>query len=180
MGPGGCLRRLCAGCLLRGRTYRNTRPYVPEIRCGKVVRVYDGDTVHLVFRRPGAWRSAARLRVRLAGLDCAEVRAADPDERWVALRSKRLLEGRVLGRIVTVVPPLRWDKYGRLLVDLAVPGVPSISAWMIRHGDGVPYDGGTKAAVDWGARRRRQEDTIATPPGRRWYGFWHSTSKRSR
>lgn len=144
------LQRWWTGCLLRRHTYENTPAYLPRIRCGKVVRVYDGDTLHLVFRT--SWRQARRIRVRLAGFDCAEMRSSDPSERAVALRSKQRLERQVLGRIVTLHQPLKWDKYGRLLADLSTPSLPSVCDWMIQHGDGIPYDGGTKARIDWAAR----------------------------
>ena len=156
-----CVRRLCAGCALRRCTYENTKAYIPRIEYGKVVRVYDGDTLHLAFRE--SWRKpACRLRVRLAGVDCAELRSADPDEKWVARRSKRLLEERVLGKTVRLHRPLRWDKYGRLLADLATPAVPSVSGWMIEHADAIRYDGGTKTRVDWAARRRALSDPRTT------------------
>ena len=153
------LRRLWTACALRGRTYENTDPYLPRIRAGKVVRVYDGDTLHLAFRT-SRWRTS-RMRVRLAGFDCAELRTADPDEKCVALRSKRLLEEQVLHTIVTLHQPLRWDKYGRLLADLSTPRIPSICAWMVEHADGIPYDGGTKARVDWRAVRLQREKAEA-------------------
>ena len=149
------LHRLWTACALRRRTYENTPSYMPRIRVGKVVRVYDGDTLHLAFRV--SWRRTCRLRVRLAGFDCAEMRTADPDEKYVAQRSKRLLEEQVLHRVVTLHQPLKWDKYGRLLADLATSRIPSIRDWMVAHADGVPYDGGTKTRVDWSAVRLRRE-----------------------
>lgn len=141
------IHRLWTACALRGRTYENTASYIPRIRAGKVVRVYDGDTLHLAFR--ASWRRTYRVRVRLAGFDCAELRTVDPDEKYVAERSKRLLKEQVLNRVVTLHQPLQWDKYGRLLADLSTSSIPSIRDWMIAHADAIPYDGGTKARVNW-------------------------------
>ena len=149
------LRRCWTACVLRRRTYENTTVYLPRIRAGKVVRVYDGDTFHLAFQ-VSLWKTR-RIRVRLAGVDCAELRSKDSDEKFVAECAKRILEELVLGRAVTLHQPLEWDKYGRLLADLAVTGVPSIRDWMIEHADGVAYTGGTKPHVDWGAVRKRKE-----------------------
>ena len=151
-----CLRRCWTACILRRRTYENTPAYMPRIRAGKVVRVYDGDTFHLAFRV--SWSRTCRIRVRLAGVDCAELRSTDPDEKFVAECAKRILEELVLGRAVTLHQPLKWDKYGRLLADLAVSGVPSVGDWMIEHADGVAYTGGTKTRVDWSAVRKRREE----------------------
>ncbi len=144
------LRRLATACLLHRRTYQNTAPYLPRIVHAKVVKVYDGDTLHLAYCT--SWRRAQRIRVRLAGFDCAEMRSLVAAEKYVALRSKQRLEAQVLGRVVRLHQPLKWDKYGRLLADLATPSMPSIRDWMIQHGDGIPYDGGTKTRVDWQAR----------------------------
>ena len=143
------LRRLCLDCALRQSTYENTPPFMPRVSFGKVVRVYDGDTLHLAFFHG---MRAQRIRVRLLGFDCAEMRTTDPDEKAVALRSKQLLEEQVLGSIVRLHAPLQWDKYGRLLADLSTPRIPSIRDWMIEHADGIPYDGGTKTRVDWSQR----------------------------
>lgn len=101
------------------------------------------------------WKTR-RIRVRLAGVDCAELRSKDPDERFVAECAKRILEELVLGRAVTLYQPLKWDKYGRLSADLAVTGVPSVRDWMIERADGVAYTGGTKPRVDWSAVRKRK------------------------
>ena len=150
-----CLRRCLVGCTLRARTYDNTPAYIPRILAAKVVRVYDGDTLHVAFY--SSWCRAHRIRVRLAGVDCAEIRSCNPDEKFVAVRAKRVLEELVLDRAVTLHQPLRWDKYGRLLTDLALDGVPSVRDWMLRHADGVEYTGGTKSAVDWAAVRARRE-----------------------
>ena len=37
-----------------------------------------------------------------------------------------------------------FDKYGRILVRLHLPDGTHVNQWMIDHGHGVPYDGGTK------------------------------------
>ena len=148
-----CLQRCWTAFVLRRRTYENTHAYVPRILTGKVVRVYDGDTFHLAFRVSCC--RTRRIRVRLAGVDCAELRSSDQDEKFVAKCAKRILEELVLGRVVTLHQPLLWDKYGRRLADLAVTGVPSVSDWMIGHAAGVSYTGGTKPHVDWSAVRRK-------------------------
>ena len=144
-----CLRKAYTTWRLKHATYANTPAFLPDIRRGKVVRVYDGDTLHLAFLVHG---KPQRIRVRLAGFDCAEMRSSHAAEKAVALRSKQRLEQQVLGRLVQLHQPLRWDKYGRLLADISTPQIPRISQWMIAHADGIPYHGGTKAVVDWDKR----------------------------
>jgi endonuclease YncB( thermonuclease family) len=111
------------------------------MRWGKVVKVYDGDTVHLAFLERG---QIVRHPLRLLGYDCAEMRAKGTAERQLARRSKARLEELLQGRVLELLAPVRWDKYGRLLADARLPGVPSVCAWMLEHGEAVKYDGGTK------------------------------------
>ena len=141
MGCGTWLRRRYWRHALADATYQNTPKFQLPLHWAKVVKVYDGDTCHLAFRQAGSvWRHP----LRLLGYDCAEMRAKEEPERQLARQSTIKLEQLLLGRVVELRPPLNWDKYGRLLADLRLPGTPSVCAWMLEHGGAVPYDGGTK------------------------------------
>lgn len=117
------------------------------LRC-KVVAVYDGDTVTIVFPFKGkAWRE----KCRLVGIDTPEIQTKNQDEKAAALRARDWLRGEILGRKLWVRCG-RWDKFGRLLGTLyrdgngaSPPLRPSINDELIAHGFAVAYDGGTKA-----------------------------------
>ena len=57
--------------LLEECTYKNTEVYVPDIKEGKIVKCYDGDTVTIASIINN---KAYRFNVRMLGYDCAEIR----------------------------------------------------------------------------------------------------------
>jgi endonuclease YncB( thermonuclease family) len=137
---------------------------------GKCVKCYDADSTHIVVSWNGAF---TRFVCRLSGVDTAEVRTADDDEKTHAIRAREHVRGRILNKLVEVECG-QFDKYGRLLVTLferhaaagaaagANPadadvaydtGTPrresfqfddSRNAILIRNGYGYAYDGGKK------------------------------------
>jgi len=129
----------------------------------KVVHVYDGDTIRIVFRDRGA---LVQYRARMAGYDSPEMkpRLDSPNrnkEVAAATDAKFALEGRISGKVVLVECGAA-DKYGRLLVTVYAPErgaltprpqLENINEWMLASGYGVPYDGGKKTRFGEGARR---------------------------
>lgn len=78
-----------------------------------VVRVCDGDTVVVdIPEYPDVIGKA--VRVRLAGVDAPELRAADPAEREAARRAKAALEALLPPGAPVVLTGIRRDKYFRL------------------------------------------------------------------
>lgn len=102
----------------------------------KCVKVYDGDTATFVFRTaPGA--PLTRHRCRLAGIDAPEVRGVRDltPGKAAAEFLRRRLEGRVVTLSVSGT-----DKYGRLLVGVAVDGA-DVADQLLAAGHAVRYDG---------------------------------------
>lgn len=131
---------------------------------GKVVDVYDGDTLTVAVRRP----MRTSFRVRLQGIDTEEIRqpkgAADREARTArAYQARDRLIMLTTGVVATGLKgePLRealmnarrcvWvefgemDKYGRPLATIRARGVKVNSA-LVEEGLALPYDGGTKQA----------------------------------
>ena len=48
--------------------------FVPPITEGEVIHVYDGDTITIVSKLPYDESPLYRFSVRLAGIDCAEIK----------------------------------------------------------------------------------------------------------
>lgn len=135
-------------------TYANTPPFLPDVRWAKVVKVYDGDSITVAARVGNSGHSSrntrgqlARFAVRLAGIDCPELKSKNPDERAAAVHARDMLRQRVMDKIVEL-RNVKYDKYGRLLADVMLHG-QSMSAWLLEARLAVPYDGGTKPVVDW-------------------------------
>ena len=55
-------------------SYNDTTPFVYPIRYGKVIKVYDGDTITIAARLPNTDGPIYRFSVRLNGIDTPEIR----------------------------------------------------------------------------------------------------------
>lgn len=98
----------------------------PPTYVGTVVRVVDGDTLH-VHVPPGPGRRFARkVKVRLYGIDAPEL------EQTFGAASARELERLVGGRLVEVHKVTR-DDFGRLVAVVRADGV-DVSSAMVRGG----------------------------------------------
>lgn len=114
----------------------------------KVVEVYDGDTIRIVFDVAGFGR--VQWRARMVGYDSPEMKPplSDPGREEIkkkAVAARVALVGRVLNKVVRCDCG-EFDKYGRVLVMLYTHDVPgtSVNDWMIAQGHGYAYDGGKK------------------------------------
>ena len=115
-------------------TYDNTEPYFPSFTVGKVVKIYDGDTIHVVA---DDGTGPFRYMIRMYGYDSPELKTAAGADAKAALVSK------ILNKIVRIEVHRVKEKYGRVLATI-YDGECNINLWMIKHGYGVPYDGGKK------------------------------------
>lgn len=130
--------------------------YNGETKIARVVSVYDGDTLRLVFFNGGR---LVQHTARLNGYDSPEMKPprTRPDrEKEVAAahRARDQLMAWVAapGQLVAIDCG-SFDKYGRLLVTMWTLTAPPLSRdrnvnlAMIAAGHGVPYSGGTKARI---------------------------------
>jgi len=127
-------------------TYNNLRPFVPEISEGKIIRVYDGDTVTIAarFKIDGVYiPKLFRYNVRLRGIDSPEMKTKNSTEKSLALKSRDALTELIMDRMVRL-ENVEYDKYGRILANVITEDGINISNWMIENGYAVEYDGGTK------------------------------------
>ena len=127
-------------------TYNNLRPFVPEISEGKIIRVYDGDTVTIAarFKIDGVYvPKLFRYNVRLRGIDSPEMKTKNSTEKSLALKSRDALTELIMDRMVRL-ENVEYDKYGRILANIITEDGINVSNWMISNGYAVEYDGGTK------------------------------------
>lgn len=143
--------------------YKNCEPFVPSFPGAKVkvIKVYDGDTCHVGYINPEG--KGVRHCCRLYGIDTPELRTRDAEEKAAGYVAKKLLVDACLGKIVNIrVRGL--DKYGRVLAEFSTETIPDLSQYMISTGLAVRYEGGRKAAVDWGGRHRIYEEGLGSSP----------------
>ena len=114
-------------------TYATTIPFLPPIRSGKVIKVYDGDTITV-----GAilYDVAYRFSVRLNGIDTPELKGPHKDK---AILARDDLSTLVMNKVVRL-ENVGSEKYGRLLADVYLDHL-HVNQWMKEKGHAVEYHG---------------------------------------
>lgn len=111
---------------------------------GKIVDVYDGDTVKIVLNLP-INKQYFRWNCRLSGINTPEIRTKNIKEKEFGLLVRDKLKERIENKIL-LIKCGEFDKYGRLLVEIYENNgqLFSINNWLIENNYAKPYDGGTK------------------------------------
>lgn len=131
---------------LDGIEYKDTTVFTFPIKYGKVVKIYDGDTITIAAKLPNTDGPIYRFSVRLNGIDTPEVKGKSVAERDLAKQAKAALHELLYGKIVEL-RNVENEKYGRILADVYVGDV-HVNQWMITENFAVSYDGGKKQRPD--------------------------------
>ena len=118
----------------------------------KIVHIYDGDTMHVVFKEFGSFY---RWTCRIVGVDTPELRTRNEHEKALGYKVRDILREKLLDKIVKIKCE-KFDKYGRLLIDVYIPDTMKdedaetgmLSEWLIDNEYAYEYDGGTKQNWD--------------------------------
>jgi endonuclease YncB( thermonuclease family) len=117
----------------------------------KIVYIYDGDTLHVVFKE---FDKFYRWNCRIMRVDTPELRTKNLKEKELGYKVRDALIERFMDKIVKIKCD-EFDKYGRLLIDVFVPndieendGNLMLSQWLINNKYAYEYDGGTKKSWD--------------------------------
>jgi endonuclease YncB( thermonuclease family) len=128
--------------------YKDTIPFMPPISKGKVVKVYDGDTITIATKLDGFNNSPVyRFQVRLNGIDTPEIKSHDEKEKEMAQIARDSLHALIFGKIVRL-ENIQHEKYGRVLCEVILQDDKieiNINQWMIKNKFAIPYDGRKKA-----------------------------------
>jgi endonuclease YncB( thermonuclease family) len=137
-------------------TFSNCKPFVPKITSGKVVKVYDGDSITVAsFLHDDVYR----FSIRISGIDCPEITSKIDNKVACIVRDE--LSTVLLNKVVELNVHGN-DKYGRLLADVSV-GNTDIGKWLVAKRYAVPYSGRTKKSPpNW-------EEYIQPRGWRRWF-----------
>jgi endonuclease YncB( thermonuclease family) len=126
-------------------TLEDTIPYFVPITGGKVVNVYDGDTIDIVSNELNCpvVNKMFLFRIRIKHIDTPELRTKNKDEKALAKKAKQVMEDLVLNKFVTLEDVLHEKKWGRILAVVKVNGV-NVADQMLQLGHARPYEGGHK------------------------------------
>lgn len=107
----------------------------------KIVYIYDGDTMHVVFKEFGAFY---RWNCRIMGVDTPELRTKNQEEKKMGYKVRDAIREELMNKIVTI-HAFDFDKYGRLLIDVVMPEQDiTLKDWLISKKYAYAYSGGTK------------------------------------
>jgi micrococcal nuclease len=110
-----------------------------------VTDVHDGDTCTVDIDL-GFSMSLRKLKVRLTGIDTAEITSKDPALKTKAVQARDWLRGQILGKDV-YLESAGQDKYGRWLGKIHTKGGVCCNEELVKMGLALAYDGGTKQQV---------------------------------
>jgi endonuclease YncB( thermonuclease family) len=122
--------------------WEDTVEFTFPIEGGRVIKVYDGDTITIASKLPFVESPLYRLSVRLNGIDTPEIKGKTEDEKLAAKLTRDALAGLILNKYVTL-KNIQTEKYGRILADVYF-GELHVNEWLIKEKYAVKYDGGTK------------------------------------
>lgn len=120
-----------------------------EIHLTKVIKCYDGDTIHCIFKYNGKYTT---FHIRLYGYDSPEMKPSTTileekrkEIKTKALMAKKKLENLILNKNVYLFC-MEFDKYGRLLgkIKLNLDDEQYVNDLMVNEGYGYAYFGDTK------------------------------------
>ena len=130
--------------------WEDTSEFRFPINGGRVIKVYDGDTITIATKLPYDSSLLYRLPVRLNGIDTPEIKGKDitDDEKTAARITRDYLSNLVLNKYVRL-ENVSTEKYGRILADVYLDDI-HINQLLLNERFAVLYDGGTKQKpISW-------------------------------
>lgn len=125
---------------------KTVKAYIPEISYGKVIKVYDGDTITIATQLYNGdvspKQELCKFNVRILGIDTPELKTKNAGEKELGIIARNALSELLLNKVVKL-ENVKYDKYGRILCNVFLDNV-NISEWLVSNKLAVVYNGGTK------------------------------------
>jgi endonuclease YncB( thermonuclease family) len=124
--------------------WEDTVEFTFPITGGRVIKVYDADTITIASKLPYDASPMYRLSVRLNGIDAPEIKGkgVSDEEKESAKVARDFVSNLVFNKFVRL-ENIQSEKYGRILADVFVGDI-HINELLIKERYAVKYDGGTK------------------------------------
>jgi len=127
-----------------GIQWEDTVEFTFPITGGRVIKVYDGDTITIASKLPYDSSPLYRFSVRLNGIDAPEIKGSgiSDEEKEAAKIARDFVSNLILNKFVKLTN-VQNEKYGRVLADIYIDDI-HLNDLLIRERYAVKYDGGTK------------------------------------
>lgn len=124
--------------------WEDTQEFTFPIQGGRVIKVYDADTITIASKLPYDSSPLYRLSVRLNNIDTPEIKGKDisDEEKSAAKIARDYVSNLVLHKYVRL-ENIECEKYGRILADVYIGDV-NVNNLLLAERYAVKYDGGTK------------------------------------
>jgi len=122
--------------------WKNTKPFVPPLKEGIVIKVYDGDTITIASKLPFVESPVYRWSVRLLGIDTPEMKSRDERLKEIAIKARDTLSEKIMGKTVQL-ENVGTEKFGRVLANIIFEG-KNLNNWLLEEKLAYEYKGGTK------------------------------------
>jgi micrococcal nuclease len=129
------------GCDIK---WEDTQKFTFPIKGGRVIKVYDADTITIASKLSYDESPLYRLSVRLNGIDTPEMKGKDVsnDEKEAAKSAREFVYNLVFNKYVRL-ENIQSEKYGRILADVYIGDI-HLNELLLKEGYAVKYEGGTK------------------------------------
>jgi len=132
--------------------------FLPDVNKGRVMKIYDGDTITIVCKPKNTVGKFYKYNVRLSGIDCPEISAKCEEEKKVA-KIARDKVGLLLFKNMVEIENVKPDKYANRIVADVIYNDINVSEWLLEKKLAVPYDGGKKNPPDnWASYYSKKTD----------------------
>lgn len=135
------------GCDIK---WEDTQEFTFPIKGGRVIKVYDADTITIASKLPYEESPLYRLSIRLNGIDTPEMKGKDvsAEEKEAAKLARDYVYNLVFNKFVRL-ENIESEKYGRILADVYIGDI-HLNELLIKERYAVKYDGGTKRKpISW-------------------------------
>jgi len=124
--------------------WEDTVEFTFPIKGGRVIKVYDADTITIASKLPYDDSPMYRLSVRLNGIDSPEIKGKGilDEEKEAAKQARDFVSNLVLNKYIRL-EHVKSEKYGRILADVYIGNI-HLNEILLKERCAVKYDGGTK------------------------------------
>ena len=123
--------------------FKNLSHFYPEITKGRVIKVYDGDSITIAARIPNLkGKQIFKFNIRLNRIDTPEIKTKNDTEKAYGLVIREYLNEKIMNKMVDI-EIIKTDKYGRYLAEIFYKK-ENINTWLIDNRYAVEYFGGKK------------------------------------